>query len=152
MSTRQIGPREHRSPRTNRVRLQTSLLVLAAGPAAWIFQLVVDFGVASDVCRQNGVPRAAPPAYGWAPEGLFLVGVNLACLAVALAGGFAALTAWRRTRAQKPGEVSELIKVGEERRRFLAECGMMTAVVFAVAILFDTAWPFFVPSCWRFTP
>ena len=148
MSASRIGPREQPSPDRNRVRLQTPLLVLAAGPAAWIFQLVVDFGVASDVCRQNGVPRAAPPAYRWAPESLFLVGLNLACLAVALAGGFAALAAWRRTRAAKSGDV----KVGEQRARFLAECGMMTAAVFAVAILFDSAWPFFVPSCWRFTP
>jgi len=152
MSTSQIGAQEHPQPRGSRVRLQTSLLVLAAGPAAWIFQLIVDFGVASNVCRQNGVLRAAPPAGGWAPESLFLVGVNLACLAVALAGGFAALAAWRRARAGKPGDATELVEVGEERARFLAECGMMTAAVFAVAILFDIVWPFFVPSCWRFTP
>jgi hypothetical protein len=29
---------------------------------------------------------------------------------------------------------------------------MMAAAGFAVAILFDTAWPFFIPSCWRFAP
>lgn len=129
-----------------------SLLALAAGPAAWILQLVVDYGVASDLCRQNGVPRAAPPISGWAPEHIVLVGFNLICLAVAVSGGFAALVGWRRTRTEKPGGASELIEVGEERARFLAACGMMTAAVFAVAILFDTAWPFFVPSCWRFTP
>ena len=151
MSTSQIGPREHPSPHGTRV-LRTSLLVLAAGPAAWIFQLIVDFGVASDVCRHNGAPRAGPPAEGWAPESLLLVGVNLICLVIVLAGGFTALAAWRRARASKPGDASELIEVGEQRTRFLAECGMMTAAVFAVAILFDTAWPFFVPSCWRFTP
>jgi hypothetical protein len=134
------------------VSVPTSLLALAAGPAAWILQLVVEYGVASDLCRQNGVLRAAPPISGWAPEAIFLVGFNLICLAVALAGGFTARAAWHRTRAEKPGGASELIKVGEERARFLAACGMMTAAVFAVAILFDTAWPFFVPSCWRFTP
>jgi hypothetical protein len=128
--------------------LPTSLLALAAGP----LQLVVDFGVASDLCRQNGAPRAAPPPYGWAPEHIVLVGFNLVCLAVALAGGFTALAAWRRTRAEKPGDAPELIEVGGERKRFLAACGMMSAAAFALAILFGTAWPFFIPSCWRFTP
>jgi len=131
--------------------LPISLLALAAGPAAWILQLVVDYGVASDLCRRNGVPRAAPPISGWAPEQMVLVGVNLICLALALAGGFAAVAGWRRTRTEKPGGASERIAVGEERARFLAACGMMTAAVFALAILFDTASPFFIPSCWRFT-
>ena len=130
----------------------TSLLALAAGPTAWILQLVVDYGVASDLCRQNGVLRAAAPNSGWAPEAIFLVGFNLVCLAAALAGGFTALAAWRRTRAEKPGAAAKLIEVGEGRTRFLAACGVMSATGFAVAILFGTAWPFFIASCWRFTP
>jgi hypothetical protein len=152
MTAGHLGSREHPSPHRDRVSLLTLLLVLGAGPTAWILQLVVDFGVASDLCRQNGAPRAAPPISGWAPEHIFLVGSNLVCLAVALAGGFTALAAWRRTRQEKLGDAAVLIEVGEGRTRFLAACGMMSAAAFAVAILFDTAWPFFVPSCWRFTP
>jgi hypothetical protein len=145
----QLDPREHLSPRG---RLPLSLLVLAAGPAAWIVQLIVDFGLASDLCRRNGIPRAASPAYAWAPESLFLVGVNLACLAVAVTGGFAALAAWRGTRAATSRALTKPVEADEEPRRFLAACGVMTAALFVVAILFDTLWPLFVPSCWRFTP
>jgi len=150
MTAAHLGPSEHPSPHRDKVKLEMLLLALAAGPTAWIFQLVVDFGLSSDLCRRYGVPRAEADI--WAPERLFLAGINLACLAVVLAGGFTALAAWRRTRAEKPGDVAELVEIGEGRTRFLAACGMMTAAVFAVAILFDTAWPFFIPSCWRFTP
>lgn len=152
MTAARLGPSEHPSPHRDKVRLEILLLALAAGPTAWIVQLVVDFGLSSAVCRQYGVPRAAGAADVWAAEHLILVGVNLVCFAVALAGGFTALAAWRRTRAEKPGDVAELVEIGEGRTRFLAACGMMASAAFAVAILFDTAWPFFVPSCWRFTP
>lgn len=152
MTAGQIGPREHPSPHRERVRPWTALLAIAAGPAAWIVQLCVDFGVAATLCEAGGAPRAAPPASGWRPEDVFLVCVNLVCLAIALAGGWSALSAWRRSRAEKPGDAHMALDVGEGRTRFLALCGMLSAAAFAVAIAFDTAWPFFVPSCWRFTP
>lgn len=147
-----LGPREHPAPHRDRVSLAALLLALAAGPAAWILQLSVDFGVAAAACQPGGVPRAAPPASGWGPEHVFLVCVNLACLAISVAGGMVALAAWRRSRQEKSGGAATLIEVGEGRTRFLAACAMMAAAGFAVAILFDTAWPLFVPSCWRFTP
>jgi hypothetical protein len=147
-----LGPGEHPSPHRDRVRLAALLLALAAGPAAWILQLSVDFGVAAAACQPGGVPRPAPPASGWGTEHVFLVGVNLACLALAVAGGFVALAAWRRSSREKPGGAAHLMEAGEGRTRFLAACAMMAAAGFAVAILFDTAWPFFVPSCWRFAP
>ena len=146
-----LGPREHPSPDRDRVRLEELLLALAAGPAAWVLQLSIDFGVASAACQPGGVPREAPLAPGWGPEDVFLVCVNLACLATAIAGGLVALAAWRRSRHEKFGGAATLIEVGEGRTRFLAACGMMAAAGFAIAILFDTAWPLFVPSCWRFT-
>jgi len=147
-----LGAREHPSPHRDRVRVEALLLALAAGPAAWIFQLSVNFGVAAAICQPGGVPRATPPAAGWGPENVFLICVNLACLALAVAGGFVALAAWRRSAQEKSGGAGNLIEVGEGRTRFMAACAMMAAAGFAVAILFDTAWPFFVPSCWRFSP
>jgi hypothetical protein len=147
-----LGPREHPSPHRDRVRLETLLLALAAGPAAWILQLSIDFGVAAVACEHGGVPRAAPPNSGWGPEHVFLVCVNLACLTIVVAGGLVARAAWRRSGQEKSGGAATLIEVGEGRTRFLAACAMMAAAGFAVAILFDTAWPFFIPSCWRFAP
>jgi len=152
MTVSRIEPREHPAPHRDRVSPWKALLVLAAGPAAWIFQLAVDFGVATSVCEQDGAPHAAPSAASWGAEDVFLVCVNLACLAITLVAGFAALAAWRRSHTEKPGDANAVLDVGEGRTRFLALCGMLTATAFAVAIAFDTAWPFFIPSCWRFTP
>jgi len=152
MTVGQLGPREHPSPHRDRVSPWASLLALAAGPAAWILQLCVNFGVSASLCEQGGAPRSTPPASGWAPEDVFLLCVNLACLAIALAGGMTALAAWRRSRSEKPGGAHAVLDVGEGRTRFLALCGMLTAAAFAIAIAFDTAWPFFIPSCWRFAP
>jgi hypothetical protein len=151
MSAAQAGPRQQ-STHGDPMRLAVSLLALAAGPAAWSGQLIIDYAVASELCFGRGAPRATPPASGWTPEHLLLLAVNLACLALAAAGGIAALAAWRRTRRDGPGEAAGPAAASRARRRFLAVCGVLSASVFAVAILFNTASPLFVSSCWRFTP
>ena len=152
MTVSRIGPREHPSPHRDRVSAWISLLALAAGPAAWILQLAVDFGVATSVCEQDGAPRAASINPGWGAEDVFLICVNLACLAIALAGGWTAWAAWRRSQSEKPGGAHAVLDIGEGRTRFLALSGMLAASTFAVAIAFDTAWPLFISPCWRFAP
>jgi hypothetical protein len=150
MTAPKVQPRDNPSPHKDRVRLDWLLLALAIGPGAWIVQLAGDYALASHACRPNDAPRLAPPAAGWGGEHLVLLGLNLACLGLCLAGGAVAFVSWGRSHREKPGEASELIEVGEGRTRFMAACGMIAAVAFALAIAFDTTLPFFVPSCWRF--
>jgi hypothetical protein len=133
-----------------RAGLNLLLLSLAIGPAAWIVQLAGDYALASHACRPNGAPRLAPPAGGWGGEHLVLLGLNLVCLGFCLAGGGVAFAYWRNSHREKPAAAPEPISVGQGRTRFLAACGMIAAVAFAIAIGFDTTLPFFVPSCWRF--
>jgi hypothetical protein len=106
--------------------------------------------LASHACRPGDAPRLTPPAGGWGGEHLLLVGVNLACLALCLAGGAVAMATWRRSHREMAREERELIGVVQGRTHFLAACGVIAAAVFALAIAFDTTLPFFVPSCWRF--
>jgi len=129
------------SPR-DRIRLEWLIGALMAGPTGWIVQLVGGYALASRACRPGDAPRLAPPAGGWGAEHLALLGLNLACLALTLFGGAVALKAW--------GGGGDTPGGGRERTRFLAACGLIIAVAFALAITFDTAWPFFIPSCWRF--
>ena len=150
MSATPVHPGEHLPPRRDRTRLDLLLLALASGPFAWIVQLVGDYALASHACRSGDAPRLTPPAGGWGGEHLVLVGVNLACLALCLAGGGVAAAAWRRSHRERAGDGRALIGVVDGRTRFLAACGVIAAAVFALAIAFDTALPFFVPSCWRF--
>jgi hypothetical protein len=143
-------PKVPPSPQRDRARPGVLLLALAIGPCAWIVQLAGDYALASNACRPRDVPRALPPVAGWGGEHLVLLGVNLVCLALCLGGGGMAWLYWRRSHHEKSGEAPTLIEVAEGRTRFMAACGMITAVLFALAIAFDTALPLFVPSCWRF--
>jgi hypothetical protein len=126
------------------------LLALAIGPAAWIVQLTGDFALASDVCRPNDAPRSLPPAGGWGAEHVALIGLNLVCLVLCLAGAGVAWRYWQRSHGEKRGDTPALVEVGEGRTRFMAACGMITATGFALATAFGTALPLFVPPCWSF--
>jgi hypothetical protein len=150
MTAGDAKPRVPPSPQRNRVRLKLLLVALAIGPCAWIVQLAGGYALASDACRPNDAPRPMPPAGGWGGEHMVLLVLNLVCLGLCLAGGGIALRYWRRSHHEKRGEALQLVEVGDGRTRFMAACGVIAAAVFALAIAFDTALPFFVPSCWRF--
>jgi hypothetical protein len=114
-------------------RLAAELFGVAAGPAAWIAQLVIDYGLSSYACYGGSEPRpAAPPA----SEHLVLLLINLACLALALSGLAISFASWRR-----PG-------AGGNRSRFLALCGLLSSAMFCVAILFDTPSALALRLCW----
>lgn len=141
-------PQEHPAPHRQRVSLARQLFGLAAGPAGWIAQLVIGYGLSSYACFPRDAPHLISPPPGWAGEHLGLLALNLACLALALSGLAAALGAWRRTRGEKRGGPHLALEIGEGRARFLALCGLLTSGLFAGAILFNTAPILGVPACW----
>jgi hypothetical protein len=150
MTTAKAKPKVSPSPQRDRARPGVLLLALAIGPCAWIVQLACDYALASNACRPNDAPRPLPPPGGWGTEHMVLLGLNLVCLGLCLAGGALALRYWRRSHHEKGGAAPQLVEVGEGRTRFMAACAVIAAAVFALAIAFGTALPFFVPSCWRF--
>ncbi len=143
---------EHPAPHRARVRPWVLLATLGAGPFAWIVQLVVSYGVAGYACYRGGAPRLAPPPAGWGAEHAGLLALNLVCLGVALAGAALSWRSWRKVRGETSGGGQSLLETGEGRTRFLATCGILAGLGFALAIAFNTAEPLVIASCWRIAP
>lgn len=124
-------------------RLTRVFLGLAAGPAAWIMQLLLGYGVSSYACFPSHAPYLTSPPPGWAGERAALMAVNLTGLALIGAGLYAALSTWRETRAASPAPPAA-------PARFLALAGVLACGLFMVAILADTLVIAGVPGCWQF--
>lgn len=126
------------------------LFGLAAGPTAWITQLLLDYGLSSYACYPADQPHLRAPPPGWEGEKPALALIALVCLALAAAGLWISWLNWRRTREDRTKGTHHVVEVGEGRSCFLALCGMLTSAGFIVAIV-ATALPLFaVPSCWTF--
>jgi hypothetical protein len=145
MSQDAAKPHEHPAPHRRRVSIVASLASLIAGPAAWITQLVVGYGLSSLACFPHDVALRQSPPQGWSTEPLILGVINGVCFAIAILGGILALIHWRRTRG---GGAAQALEIGESRTRFMAACGMLSGFGFALAILFDTPAWLAVPACW----
>src|SRR5665213_571339 len=152
MTAASAPPRDHPAPHRHRVSPWLLLAAMAAGPFGWIVQLVVGYGWAGLACYSGHAPRLRPPPGGWGGEHAGLVALNLVCLAIALAGAALSFRNWRRVRGEKSGGARSLLETGEGRTRFLATCGVLAGLAFAVAIAFNTAEPLVIASCWRIIP
>ena len=128
-------------PSTQRVPAQ--LFGVAAGPAAWIAQLCVNYGLSSYACFPGDAPRATPPP---AAEHAVLLLISLACLALALAGLWVSFAGLRRSRADGPPDGMAATVLS--RSRFLAMCGVLSATAFAIAIGFNIPSTLALKLCW----
>jgi len=147
MSQDAAEPDHPPAPHRGRVSVVASLASLIAGPAAWIVQLVVGYGVSSLACFPHDAPFRQSPPPGWTAEPVMLGAINGVCFAIAILSGVMALLHWRRTRGERGG-ASRALEVGEGRMRFLAACGVLSGFGFALAILFDIPAILAVPACW----
>lgn len=141
----------HASPHRERVDHRVLLAALAAGPTGWIFQLVAGYAVASTGCARLRAAGAASVAALSREPGL-LIAINLVCLSVILAGGIFCRVAWSRVSDEKGGGPEATLTIGEGRTRFVAVCGMLSSVVFTLAVLFNTVEPLLVGGCWTGIP
>lgn len=121
------------------IRARLLIAALAAGPAAWALQLIAGYGLSSLACFPHDRPITQSPPPGWSGEPALLMAINIACLLLALAGASLSYAGWRGA-------------AGQGRSRFLAVCGVMSGLGFALAILFDTASILGVPACWSIAP
>jgi hypothetical protein len=138
----------HPAPHRDRVGMGWLIGALAAGPAAWIVQLVAGYGLSSLACFPHDAPFEQSPPPGWGGEPAILLIVNGVCLLVALGGCLVSLDHWRRTRSEKAGGAHHTLEIGEGRTRFLAACGALLGAAFALAIVFDTVMIIGTPTCW----
>lgn len=121
---------------------------VALGPAAWIAQLVICYGVSGWVCFGGDAPRphTGPAAPGW--EFGLLLTVNLACLMLAIAGAALSAANLRAVDAPAPGGPELLPSITRGRTQFIAACGVMACLGAVLAILFDAPQVFLTPACW----
>jgi hypothetical protein len=121
------------------------LAALAAGPAAWVVQLVAGYAVSSLSCFPHDAPAASAPGPG---EHAVLMTLNLACVLMALLGLAAAYLSWRGAGPGKVAGHADIMPARLGRARFLGACGILSGAIFCVAILFDTANVLGAPACW----
>ena len=128
------------------------LAALAAGPAGWALQLVLGYGLSSYACFPRDAPFLRSPPPGWSGEAGLLLGINLACLLLVLAGLVVCALIWRRDPGESLADAGRGPGGGAGRTRFLAACGVFSGLGFAVAVLFDTASILGTPACWSIAP
>jgi hypothetical protein len=142
MTTQALPPINvsHPAPHRGRVGLAALLFGIAAAPAAWNAQLLFSVALSGHACYPRNKLLAAPLWSG-------LWSILLAISVLAIVGGLVAWRSWRRTRKERPGSAHHLLESGDGRTRFMAMCGILTSVLFLVALVFGTAALFLVPLC-----
>jgi hypothetical protein len=135
---------KHPAPHRRRIGLAALFFGLAAAPAAWNAQLLISFALSAHACYPRDVPLTLPV---WSGLWGLLIAIDIAGILLAIAGGLVSVRCWRLTFDEAPGSVHHLLDVGQGRTRFLAMCGILASVLFALGLLFATAADFVVPLC-----
>lgn len=117
----------HPAPQRRRVNGFAILLGLTGAPAAWIGVSLVNYALTSEICARSG--SSGLPWGG-------LLGLNLLGFAAALGALWISYDGWRRSHDEQSGEQQKTLEVGEGRTRFLALCGIVTSIGFAIGIAF----------------
>jgi hypothetical protein len=136
----------HPAPQRDRVGSAALLFGLCGAPAGWGLQLVANYALASHVCFPCYRPltNVLP---GWGSVWSVLFAIELAALALALAGGLTAYRTWQTTKQEGEGDTEHLVEVGHGRTRFLSLWGLLTSLGFTIAIAFSLTGLFMVPLC-----
>jgi len=117
----------HPAPQRRQVGGLAIFIGLTGAPAAWIGVSLVNYALTSEVCSRSG-----SVGLPWA----VLLGLNMLGLAAAFGALWISYDGWRRTHDEQSGEQQRTLEVGEGRTRFLALCGIVTSIGFAIGIAF----------------
>jgi len=122
----------HPAPGRDRVSLGALWFGLAGAPAAWSFQLTIQYALTAHGCYPHRTPLATPLGHALGP----VIGIaTVLAIAIALAAFGTALRAWRVTRDEvTPWSHAVLLEVGEGRTRFMAYAGMLASLLFLFGI------------------
>lgn len=123
------GRQPHPSPHRHRVSRFAVWFGLLGAPIAWGLQELVNVSLAGYACFPHDTPLAAPL---WTNLAAIALAVDAVALAICIAAGVAAHHAWRKTRAEKPGDAEQLVGAGDGRTRFMAMAGIMVSVLFLI--------------------
>ncbi|MDB5396887.1 MAG: hypothetical protein JWM91_4393 [Rhodospirillales bacterium] len=140
------GAVNHPAPHRDRVASSALLFAVVGAPAAWLIQLIVNYGLAAHDCFPHDQPLIGHPE-GSDSIQLALVLLNILAIAVAATAGLLARRIWRKTREEHSGSAHHLLDTGEGRTRFLAMWGQLAGIGFLIATIFDTVALYGVPRC-----
>jgi len=133
------------SPRLNQGKeghLRT-LVALFGAPTTWMVQLLLSEPLVAHACYPYQTPLAAPL---WDGLALLLSSLSLVCLVFALLSGFVAWTSWRQVASQASSGGNP-VEMTAGRRRFLAKLGVMSSLIFIVAVIFNICAVLLTPLC-----
>jgi hypothetical protein len=110
---------------------------LIASGVVWFAQLIVKYAIDSHFCYPGSMPPSsnAPANLSWLWP--LLLAIDLVALAVALAAAFVSWRDWSAILAETGIKATEPTDAIETPERFFALWGMLFALSFSVAILFD---------------
>lgn len=138
--------RGHAAPARDEVGKLSLWFGIVAAPLAWLTDQILDYAAASHLCAGKSAEAAVSLMRASSPWFLFCTGTSFL---IALVSCWIAYRNWRATRHEQPGSGHHLLESGEGRTRFLAMCGMLTSVSFALAFLFTAAYMVVAPLCAR---
>lgn len=139
------APTDDAAPADGRVSAVWLLAGLALPPVAWIVEMLLGVGIASNACPLAGQPGRTR---GFAGEGALLLAITLACLAATCASGVMSYRHWRSAKRGTSAGEPRRARIADDRARFMALAGMLAAATFGIAILFSLLEPIVIPLCW----
>lgn len=126
----------HPAPARDEISLWALFFGLLAGPAGWIAQHLLVYGLAGYACYPQGFQLTAP-AHNWSSLRPVLIAITGLGLALTAAGAWVAWRCWREVKDEAAGDHPDLLEVGAGRSRFLAMSGLLVSALFAAVILFE---------------
>jgi len=124
--------------------LEVLLFGIAAAPLAWDAQILFSSALSGFICYPHASPLAVPL---WGGSRSLMLAVSVIGIVIAIAAGLISWRSWRQTRAERPGSFHHLLEIGEGRTRFMATVGMLTSVLFLIALVFGVTVICLVPAC-----
>ncbi|MDD5579349.1 MAG: hypothetical protein PHY16_08730 [Methylobacter sp.] len=123
-----------------------TLIGLFGAPVIWVIQMWLSESLAAYACYPHQAPLSIPVWNSLLP---ILAVISSLCLTGGLLSGFIAWTTWLRAKPKRklPGNDKNIPDAGEGRKRFLAMLGLMSSLLFIVAIIFTGCAVIFVSPC-----
>ncbi|MCB1949346.1 MAG: hypothetical protein H6940_04595 [Burkholderiales bacterium] len=124
-----------------------TLFALFGAPAAWIMQMLLSESLTAYACYPYQEPLSAPL---WTDLPAILAAISITCLTLNFISAYVAWSFWQQSNNPMIDKINtreQSLKIVGGQSQFLAMLGIMSNVVFFVAILFTSCAILLVPLC-----
>jgi hypothetical protein len=140
----ETGTSTQPAPHRHRAEFRVLLFGAAAAPLVWMGHLWLSYGLSSRTCFPADMANAGVSGAGLRDA---LLAFDAGAIVVTLIALAVSYRSWRTTRAETSGRVEHTVEIGEGRTRFLAVWGMISSLMFLVAVVFAAIASVMVPLC-----